>query len=123
MAFDKQLKIENAYEKYEKNKKLVDFNEIPEDLMLPPPTWGGNRQPHPAQPIKPPTIQPSSADLNWRGQSNRGNMHNNATGISPQPSVAVPPHTRPIQQQPDYRPTQHNEIKQLNTKIYKIIEL
>ena len=34
MAFDKQLKIENAYEKYEKNKKLVDFNEIPEDLVL-----------------------------------------------------------------------------------------
>lgn len=34
MAFDKQLKIENAYEKYEKNKKLVDFNEIPENLVL-----------------------------------------------------------------------------------------
>jgi 5'-3' exonuclease len=34
IAFQKQLKIENAYERYEKNKKLVDFNEIPEDLIL-----------------------------------------------------------------------------------------
>ena len=33
-AFHKQLKIEDAYEKYEKNKKLVDFNEIPENLAL-----------------------------------------------------------------------------------------
>ena len=33
-AFEEQLKRENAYEKYEKNKKLVDFNEIPEDLAL-----------------------------------------------------------------------------------------
>lgn len=32
--FDKQLEKENAYEKYEKNKKLIDFNEIPEDLVL-----------------------------------------------------------------------------------------
>jgi 5'-3' exonuclease len=32
--FHKQLKDENAYEKYNKNKKLIDFNEIPEDLML-----------------------------------------------------------------------------------------
>ena len=27
-----QLKKEDAYEKYEKNKKLVDFNEIPNNL-------------------------------------------------------------------------------------------
>lgn len=32
--FHKQLKEENAYEKYNKNKKLIDFNEIPEDLVL-----------------------------------------------------------------------------------------
>ena len=32
--FHKQLKEENAYEKYKKNKKLIDFNEIPEDLVL-----------------------------------------------------------------------------------------
>ena len=33
-AFHKQLKKEDAYEKYEKNKKLVDFNEIPENLAF-----------------------------------------------------------------------------------------
>jgi 5'-3' exonuclease len=33
-AFEEQLKKENAYERYEQNKKLVDFNEIPEDLAL-----------------------------------------------------------------------------------------
>ena len=33
-SFNKQLKIEDAYERYEKNKKLVDFKEIPEELML-----------------------------------------------------------------------------------------
>ena len=33
-AFEQQLKRENAYERYEQNKKLVDFNEIPEDLAL-----------------------------------------------------------------------------------------
>ena len=32
--FHKQLKEENAYERYYKNKKLIDFNEIPEDLVL-----------------------------------------------------------------------------------------
>ena len=33
-AFYKQLKLEDAYERYAKNKKLVDFNEIPENLAL-----------------------------------------------------------------------------------------
>tara|TARA_A100001011_G_scaffold400267_1_gene513676 strand:+ start:2145 stop:2936 length:792 start_codon:yes stop_codon:yes gene_type:complete len=32
--FHKLLKEENAYEKYNKNKTLIDFNEIPEDLVL-----------------------------------------------------------------------------------------
>lgn len=32
--FEEQLKKENAYERYEKNKKIIDFNEIPEDLAL-----------------------------------------------------------------------------------------
>ena len=32
-AFEEQLKRENAYERYEQNKKLVDFNEIPEELV------------------------------------------------------------------------------------------
>ena len=31
--FEQQLKKENAYERYRQNKKLVDFNEIPEDLV------------------------------------------------------------------------------------------
>ena len=31
--FEKQLKKENAYEKYERNKKLIDFNEIPQELV------------------------------------------------------------------------------------------
>ena len=34
VAFEEQLKRENAYERYYQNKKLVDFNEIPEDLAL-----------------------------------------------------------------------------------------
>ena len=33
-AFEEQLKRENAYERYEQNKKIIDFNEIPEDLAL-----------------------------------------------------------------------------------------
>ena len=32
-AFEKQLKKENAYDAYEKNKKLVDFNKIPDNLV------------------------------------------------------------------------------------------
>jgi 5'-3' exonuclease len=31
--FEDQLKRENAHERYQQNKKLVDFNEIPEDLV------------------------------------------------------------------------------------------
>lgn len=31
--FEEQLKKENAYQMYELNKKLVDFNEIPQDLI------------------------------------------------------------------------------------------
>jgi 5'-3' exonuclease len=33
-AFEEQLKREDAYERYEQNKKIIDFNEIPEDLAL-----------------------------------------------------------------------------------------
>ena len=33
VAFEEQLKKENAYERYQQNKKLVDFNEIPEELV------------------------------------------------------------------------------------------
>ena len=32
-AFEAQLKKENAYELYKKNKKLIDFNEIPDILV------------------------------------------------------------------------------------------
>jgi len=32
-SFEKQLEKENAYEAYEKNKKLIDFNEIPDILV------------------------------------------------------------------------------------------
>ena len=32
--FQKQLEKEDAYEKYERNKKLIDFNEIPEKFVL-----------------------------------------------------------------------------------------
>jgi 5'-3' exonuclease len=31
--FKKQLEKEDAYERYEKNKKLIDFNEIPQELV------------------------------------------------------------------------------------------
>ena len=31
--FKKQLEKENSYERYERNKKLIDFNEIPEELI------------------------------------------------------------------------------------------
>lgn len=31
--FEQQLKSENAYERYKQNKKLIDFNEIPEELV------------------------------------------------------------------------------------------
>ena len=31
--FEKQLKKENAYDNFERNKKLIDFNEIPEKLV------------------------------------------------------------------------------------------
>lgn len=31
--FEKQLEKEDAHERYEKNKKLIDFNEIPEELV------------------------------------------------------------------------------------------
>ena len=34
VAFEEQLKRENAYERYQQNKKLIDFNEIPDDLVL-----------------------------------------------------------------------------------------
>ena len=32
--FEEQLKKENAYERYKQNKKIIDFNEIPEELAL-----------------------------------------------------------------------------------------
>lgn len=32
--FEERLKKENAYERYEKNKKLIDFNEIPPELII-----------------------------------------------------------------------------------------
>ena len=32
--FEEQLKREDAYERYEQNKKLVDFNQIPDDLAV-----------------------------------------------------------------------------------------
>ena len=32
--FEEQLKKENAYEKYQKNKKLIDFNEIPKEYVI-----------------------------------------------------------------------------------------
>ena len=32
--FEEQLKKENAYDAYERNKKLVDFNEIPKELVV-----------------------------------------------------------------------------------------
>ena len=32
-AFEAQLKKENAYDVYERNKKLVDFNNIPDELI------------------------------------------------------------------------------------------
>ena len=31
--FEERMKRENAYEKYELNKKLIDFNEIPQELV------------------------------------------------------------------------------------------
>jgi len=32
--FEQQLEKENAYERYRQNKKIIDFNEIPQDLAL-----------------------------------------------------------------------------------------
>ncbi len=32
--FESMLKKENAYAQYEKNKKIIDFNEIPDDLAI-----------------------------------------------------------------------------------------
>ena len=31
--FQKQLEKENSYDNFERNKKLIDFNEIPEELL------------------------------------------------------------------------------------------